>query len=70
VRGVLFKMALPGLERALLLRSPWYPWGLAAMLMAANFALRKLRDDDGSGHGLVFEEAADSPFELLNLSGR
>ena len=65
-----FAFLLPGLERALLLRSPWYLWGLAAMLMAANFALRKLRDDDGSGHGLVFEEAADSPFELLNLSNR
>ena len=65
-----FAFLLPSLERALLLRSQWFLWGLAALLMAARFALRKLRDDDGSGQGLVFDEATDSPFELLNLSGR
>jgi ABC-2 type transport system ATP-binding protein len=39
-------------------------------LLAARFALRKLRDDDPRSRTLVFEEAPDTPFELLNLSGR
>jgi hypothetical protein len=63
-----FAFLLPSLERALLLRSTWYLWGLAVMMLAAWLAMRKFRGDDGSG--LVFEETADSPFELLNLSGR
>jgi hypothetical protein len=64
-----FAFLLPGLERALLLRSSWYLWGLAGMLLAARLVMHKLRDDDGSSHSLVFEDTGDSPFELLNLSG-
>jgi hypothetical protein len=65
-----FAFLLPGLEHDLLLRSPWYLWGLAAILLATRFVMRKLRDNDETGLGLVFEEVADAPFELLNLSGR
>jgi hypothetical protein len=65
-----FASLLPGLEHALLLKSVWYLWGLVAVLLAARFALRRLRDDDPRSRTLVFEEAPDSPFELLNLSGQ
>ena len=64
-----FASILPSLEHALLLKSIWYIWGLVAALLATRFALRKLRDDDPRSRTLVFEEAPDSPFELLNLSG-
>jgi hypothetical protein len=65
-----FASLLPGLEHALLLKSVWYLWVLVAVLLAARFALRRLRDDDPRSRTLVFEEAPDSPFELLNLSGQ
>jgi hypothetical protein len=65
-----FASILPGLEHALLLKSVWYLWILVAVLLAARFALRRLRDDDPRSRTLVFEEAPDSPFELLNLSGQ
>jgi hypothetical protein len=65
-----FASILPGLERALLLKSTWYLWGLAAALLAARSALRVLRRDDETNQILVFDEVPDAPFELLNLSGR
>lgn len=64
-----FSSILPGLEHALLMKSVWYLWGLVLALLAARFALRKLRDDDPRSKIVVFEEAPDTPFELLNLSG-
>ena len=64
-----FSSILPSLEHALLLKSVWYLWVLVVALLAARFALRKLRDDDSRSRTLVFEEAPDTPFELLNLSG-
>lgn len=64
-----FASLLPSLEHALLLNSVWYLWGLVLALLAARFVLRKLRDDDPRSRILVFEEAPDMPFELLNLSG-
>ena len=64
-----FASILPDLEHALLLKSVWYMWGLVATLLAARFALRKLRDNDPRSKTLVFEESPDTPFELLNLSG-
>lgn len=64
-----FAFLLPALERALLLRSQWYLWVLAAMLLTAQLLVRKLREDDDNS-GLVFEEIPDPPFEWLNLSGR
>jgi hypothetical protein len=62
-----FASILPSLERALLLKSAWYLWGA---LLAARFALRRLRHNDETDHVLVFDEVPDAPFELLNLSGR
>lgn len=35
----------------------------ADALLASRLAMRKFRDDDGSGHSLVFEGTGDSPFE-------
>ncbi|MGZ4899431.1 MAG: hypothetical protein ACXV8X_07205, partial [Candidatus Angelobacter sp.] len=64
-----FGSLLPRLEHALLLKSAWYLWGLVLTLLAARLALRKLRDDGPMSQVLVFEEAPDAPFELLNLSG-
>lgn len=64
-----FSSILPRLEHALLLKSVWYLWGLVAALLAARLALRRLRDDDPRSKILVFEEAPDTPFELLNLAG-
>ncbi|MBZ5494371.1 MAG: hypothetical protein LAO76_25885 [Acidobacteriia bacterium] len=64
-----FSSILPSLEHALLVKSVWYLWGLVLALLAARFALRKLRDDDPRSKILVFEEVPDTPFELLNLSG-
>jgi hypothetical protein len=64
-----FAFLLPALERALLLRSRWYLWILAGMLLAAHGLLHNL-SDDGGGNDLVFEEMPDTPFEWLNLSGR
>ena len=58
------------MEHALLLKSTWYLWGLAAALLAARLALRKLRRADEANQILVFDEVPDTPFELLNLSGR
>ena len=65
-----FASILLSMEHALLLKSAWYLWGLAAALLAARFALRRLRRDDETSHILVFDEVPDAPFELLNLSGR
>jgi len=65
-----FASILPALEHDLLLKSTWYLWGLAAVLLAARFALRKLRHNDETNQLLVFDEVPDAPFELLNLSGR
>jgi len=65
-----FASILPGLEHALLLKSTWYLWGLAAALAAGRFVLRWLRRDDETSHILVFDEVPDAPFELLNLAGR
>jgi hypothetical protein len=65
-----FAFLLPSLERALLEKSPWYLWGLALALLGVMLAVRKARRENESIHKLVFEEVADSPFELLNLSGR
>jgi hypothetical protein len=65
-----FASILPGLEHALLLKSVWYLWGLVPALLAARLGLRKLRDDDPRSRVLVFEEAPDAAFELLNLSGQ
>ena len=65
-----FASILPSMEHALLLKSTWYLWGLAAALLAARFVLRRLRRDDETSHILVFDEVPDAPFELLNLSGR
>ena len=56
--------SLPGRERRELHGSP----GINSGLPGAERLGQK--HHDGSGHGLVFEEAADSPFELLNLSNR
>jgi len=64
-----FASLLPGLEHALLLKSVWYLWLLALVLQVARLVLRRLRDDDPRSRILVFEEAPDMPFELLNLSG-
>jgi len=64
-----FASILPSLEHALLVKSFWYLWGLVLVLLIARLALRKLRDDDPRSRILVFEEAPDTPFELLNLSG-
>jgi hypothetical protein len=64
-----FSSILPSLEHALLVKSVWYLWGLVVALLAARFALRRLRDDDPRSRVLVFEEVLDTPFELLNLSG-
>lgn len=64
-----FASILPGLEHALLLKSVWYLWVLVGVLLAARLVIRRLRDDDPRSHTLVFEEAPDAPFELLNLSG-
>jgi hypothetical protein len=64
-----FASILPSLERALLLKSAWYLWGLAGALLTARFALRRLRHNDETDHVLVFDEVPDAPFELLNLSG-
>ncbi|MGZ4841483.1 MAG: hypothetical protein ACXV5J_07040, partial [Candidatus Angelobacter sp.] len=64
-----FGSLLPRLEHALLLKSAWYLWGLVLTLLAARLALRKLRDDGPMSQVLVFEEAPEAPFELLNLSG-
>ncbi len=64
-----FSSILPGLEHALLLKSVWYLWGLALVLQVVRLVLRRLRDDDPRSRILVFEEAPDAPFELLNLSG-
>lgn len=64
-----FSSILPSLEHALLVKSVWYLWGLVLVLLVARLALRKLRDDDPRSKILVFEEAPDTPFELLNLSG-
>ena len=65
-----FASILPSLEHALLLKSTWYLWVLAAALQAARLALRKLRDSDETNQVLIFDEVPDAPFELLNLSGR
>ena len=65
-----FTSILPGLEHALLLKSVWYLWGLVLVLQVVRLVLRRLRDDDPISRVLVFEEAADTPFELLNLSGQ
>jgi hypothetical protein len=65
-----FASILPGLEHALLLKSTWYLWVLAAALLAARLALRRLRHNDETLQVLVFDEVPDAPFELLNLSGR
>jgi hypothetical protein len=64
-----FASLLPGLEHALLLKSVWYLWVLVLILKTARLILRRLRDDDPRSRILVFEEAPDMPFELLNLSG-
>jgi hypothetical protein len=64
-----FASILPSLEHALLLKSIWYLWGLAAALLAARVVLRTLRHNDETNQVLVFDEVADAPFELLNLSG-
>jgi hypothetical protein len=64
-----FGSILPRLEHALLLKSVWYLWGLVLVLQVARLVLRRLRDDDPRSRILVFEEAPDVPFELLNLSG-
>jgi hypothetical protein len=64
-----FASLLPGLEHALLLKSVWYLWVLVLVLQTARLILRRLRDDDPRSRILVFEEAPDMPFELLNLSG-
>lgn len=64
-----FASILPGLEHALLLKSVWYLWVLVLVLQVARLVLHRLRDDDPRSHILVFEEAPDHPFELLNLSG-
>ena len=64
-----FASLLPRLEHALLLKSVWYLWMLVLLLQVARLALRRLRDDDPRSHILVFEEAPDAPFELLNLTG-
>lgn len=63
-----FTSILPGLEHALLLKSVWYLWGLVLVLQVVRLVLRRLRDDDPRSRVLVFEEAPDAPFELLNLS--
>jgi hypothetical protein len=65
-----FTSILPGLEHALLMKSVWYLWGLVLVLQIVRLVLRRLRDDDPRSRVLVFEEASDTPFELLNLSGR
>jgi len=65
-----FAVLLPRLEHALLLKSAWNLWVLALALLPARFALRRLHDQDETNRLLVFEEVSDSPFELLNLSGR
>jgi TM2 domain-containing membrane protein YozV len=64
-----FASLLPRLEHALLLKSAWYLWGLVLVLQVVRLALRRLRDDDPRSKMLVFEDAPDTPFELLNLSG-
>lgn len=64
-----FASLLPGLEHALLLKSTWYVWGLAATLLAVRLALRRLRHSDATNEVLIFDEVPDAPFELLNLSG-
>lgn len=64
-----FGSILPGLEHALLVKSVWYLWVLVLVLQVARLVLHRLRDDDPRSHILVFEEAPDHPFELLNLSG-
>jgi len=65
-----FAFLLPGLELALLAKSNWYLWGLALLLLSTALALRNRHRDEESVQALVFDEVADSPFELLNLSGR
>jgi len=65
-----FSSILPSLEHALLVKSVWYLWGLVLVLLAARFALRRLRDDDPRSRLLIFDEVPDTPFELLNLSGQ
>jgi hypothetical protein len=65
-----FAFLLPGLELALLARSNWYLWGLALLLVSTVLVLRNRHRDEESVQELVFDEVADSPFELLNLSGR
>lgn len=64
-----FGSILPRLEHALLVKSVWYLWMLVLVLQVARLVLHRLRDDDPRSHILVFEEAPDHPFELLNLSG-
>ncbi|HSK45077.1 MAG TPA: hypothetical protein VLA83_14450 [Candidatus Binatia bacterium] len=64
-----FASLLPRLEHALLLKGVWCLWGLVLVVQAVRLVLRRLRDDDPRSRVLVFEEAPDSPFELLNLSG-
>lgn len=64
-----FGSILPRLEYALLVKSVWYLWMLVLVLQVARLVLHRLRDDDPRSHILVFEEAPDHPFELLNLSG-
>lgn len=64
-----FASLLPGLEYALLLKSVWYLWGLVLVLQVVRLVLHRLRDDDPRSHILIFQEAPDTPFELLNLSG-
>jgi hypothetical protein len=65
-----FGSILPAMEHALLLKSTWYLWGLAAALLAVRLALRRLRHSDETNEILIFDEVPDAPFELLNLSGR
>jgi hypothetical protein len=64
-----FASILPSLEHALLLKSVWYLWGLVLVLQVTRLVLHRLRDDDPRSRVLIFEEAPDAPFELLNLSG-
>jgi hypothetical protein len=65
-----FAYLLPSLEHALLFKSAWGLWGLAAVLLAVRSALRGLRDSEETSQTLIFDEVSDSSFELLNLSGR
>lgn len=65
-----FAFLLPSLEHSLIRQTSLFLWVLSALMLLANSALRKLWIEENEDQALVFEERDDSPFELLNLSGR